>query len=171
MNNNTSKTDRRTFLGQVSAAGAVSLASGVEPLFGTRQAEANAAQGSNQRANDCAKLRRDAAQAGLQSTPQNLQHPTNGDESLYPNKAGSYSKGLPHNADGTPQVAAFQSMIKALNSGNPSDFDGITMGSGRKLTNPQSGLAFDMQGPDGHALVQPPAPAFASKEEAAVAKK
>jgi hypothetical protein len=35
------------------------------------------------------------------------------------------------------------------------------------LTNPQAGLAFDMEGPDGHALVQPPAPAFASRAQAA----
>ena len=164
------KPSRRKFIGQIGSTAAATLAVGavgVEPLFQTARSQADAAQGLNQRANDCAKLRRDAAQAGLQSTPQNLQHPTNGDESLYPNKAGSYGKGLPHNADGTPQIAAFQSMIKALNSGNPSDFDGITMGNDRKLTNPQSGLAFDLEGPDGQALVQPPAPAFASKEEAA----
>src|SRR5678816_3158532 len=164
------KPSRRKFIGQIGSTAAATLAVGavgVEPLFQTARSQAGAAPSSNQRANDCAKFRRDAAQAGLLSTPQNLQHPTNGDESLYPNKAGSYSKGLPHNADGTPQLAAFQSMIKALNSGNPSDFDTITMGSSRKLTNPQSGLAFDMEGPDGHALVQPAAPAFASKEEAA----
>ena len=61
----------------------------------------SAASGSNQRANDCAKLRRDAALAGQQATPQNLQHPNNQDENLYPNKIGNYSKGLPHNNDGS----------------------------------------------------------------------
>ncbi|HEY6242551.1 MAG TPA: vanadium-dependent haloperoxidase [Pyrinomonadaceae bacterium] len=167
MNNNTSNTDRRTFLGQISAAGAASVAIGLEPLFGTRQAEASAVQSSNQRANECAKLRRDAAQTGLQNTPPNLQHPDNADETLYPDKLGSYSKGLPHNNDGTVVLSAYESLLQAINSGRPADFDAIPLGGDRKLTNPQSGLAFDMQGADAHSLVQPPAPAFASREQAA----
>lgn len=54
--------------------------------------------------------------------------------------------------------------MKAVNSGSSADFNAIPLGATRKLTNPQSGLAFDMEGPDAHALVQPPAPAFASRE-------
>ena len=164
------KPSRRKFIGQIGSTAAATLAVGavgIEPLLQTARSEANAAPGLNQRANDCAKLRRDAAQAGLLSTPQNLQHPSNGDETLYPNKAGNYGKGLPHNADGTVQLAAFQAMVKALNSGEVNDFNSIPLGDARKLTNPQSGLAFDMEGPDAHSLVQAPAPAFASKEEAA----
>jgi hypothetical protein len=126
-----------------------------------------AATGSNQRANQCAKLRRDAAAAGLQATPQNLQHPDNNDEELYPNKLGSYSKGLPHNDDGTVVASAYAALIQAIDSGRPADFDAIPLGGNRRLTNPQSGLAFDMQGPDAHALIQPPAPAFASRAQAA----
>lgn len=160
---------RRKFISQ---AGAITIAGGivgVEPLLKSKHSTLQAAptQGSNQRANDCAKLRRDAAQAGLVATPQNLQHPTNTDESLYANKAGSYSKGLPHNSDGTVVLSAYQQLVTAINSKRPADFDAITLGGDRKLTNPQAGLAFDMQGPDAHALVQPPAPALASKEEAA----
>lgn len=167
---------RRRFIGQVSATGAASIAAGViglEPLLKTERSNTQAAanpqggQGSNQRANDCAKLRRDAAQAGLQATPQNLQHPSNADENLYANKCGSYSKGLPHNSDGTVVLSAYQSLVAAVNSRNSLDFDAITLGGNRRLTNPQAGVAFDMQGPDAHALVQPAAPAFASKEEAA----
>ena len=126
-----------------------------------------AATGSNQRANDCFKLRRDAATAGLQATPQNLQHPDNNDEELYPDKLGSYSKGLPHNNDGTVVASAYATLVQAINSGRPADFDVIPLGGSTRLTNPQSGLAFDMQGPDAHALVQPPAPAFASRAQAA----
>ena len=126
-----------------------------------------AASGSNQRANQCAKLRRDAATAGLQTTPQNLQHPDNNDEELYPDKLGSYSKGLPHNNDGTVVASAYAALVQAINSGRPADFDAVPLGGTTRLTNPQSGLAFDMQGPDGHALVQPPAPAFASRAQAA----
>src|SRR5882724_2598641 len=163
---------RRRFISQVGVTGAASVAAGViglEPLLQTERSSVAAApaQGSNQRATDCAKLRRDAAQAGLQSTPQNLQHPANDDENLYPNKLGSYSKGLPHNNDGTVSLSAYAALLQAVNSGRPSDFDAIPMGGNRRLTNPQAGLAFDMEGPDGHALLQPPAPAFASREQAA----
>jgi len=58
------QTSRRKFLGHVGVAGAATLAAGVvgvEPLLHTERSQAHAAppaQGSNQRANDCAKLRR-----------------------------------------------------------------------------------------------------------------
>ncbi len=164
--------DRRKFIGQFGVTGAAALATGVigiKPLLRSErsQIEAAPAAGSNRRANDCAKLRRDAAQAGLQNTPQNLQHPPNDDETIYPNKIANYSKGLPHNNDGTVVLSAYEALVKAVNSGQPSDFNAIPLGGTRRLTNPQSGLAFDMEGPDGHALVQPPAPAFASREQAA----
>lgn len=150
---------RRTFLTQV---GAATIAASIIPSV-----EVEAATGSNQRANECAKIRRDAAQAGLQATPQNLQHPNNQDELLYPNKLGNFSKGLPHNDDGTVVLSAYNALLQAINSGRPADFDAIPLGGTTRLTNPQSGLAYDLQGPDAHALVQPPAPAFASRAQAA----
>ena len=159
-------------MSQVGATGAVTLAAGViglEPLLQGNRSKIQAApqNSSNQRANANAKLRRDAAQAGLLATPQNMQHPSNNDETLYENRAGNYSKGLPHNNDGTVVASAYQSLLKAIGTGAVADFDSIQLGGSRKQTNPQSGLAFDMQGPDAHSLVQPPAPAFASKEIAA----
>src|SRR5882724_13019990 len=113
---------RRRFISQVGVTGAASVAAGViglEPLLQTERSSVAAApaQGSNQRATDCAKLRRDAAQAGLQATPQNLQHPTNNDEGFYANKCANYSKGLPHNSDGTVMPSAYQSLVQALDSG------------------------------------------------------
>ncbi len=162
---------RRDFLGQMGATGAMTMAAGmisVEPLLRPERFQISAPPtGSNTRANACAKLRRDSAQAGLLATPKNLQHPSNNDESLYPNKAGSYSKALPHNPDGTVVLSAYTSLTKAINSGKVADFNAIQLGGTVKMTNPQAGLAFDMQGPDAHSFVQPPAPAFASKEEAA----
>ncbi len=161
---------RRTFIGKIGTTAAVTLAAGavgVEPFLKSARSQTQAVQGSNQRASECAKLRRDAAQAGMQATPKNLHHAANGDESLYFNRLASYSKGLPHNADGTVVLMAYQAMVKALNTGAVGDFNAIPLGGNNKLTNPQCGLAFDMEGPDGHALVQPPAPSFASREEAA----
>jgi len=156
---NSLKPSRRVFLNQV---GAATIAVGV---IGVSQTQA--ATASNQRANACAKLRRDTANAGLQTTPQNLQHPDNDDEELYPNRIGNYSKGLPHNNDGTVVASAYNALLTAIDSGRPADFDAIPLGGTVGLTNPQSGLAFDLEGPDGHALVQPPAPAFASRAQAA----
>lgn len=161
---------RRRFIGNIGVAGAAAAAVsviGLEPLIGTGRSEVAGAQSSNQRANACAKIRRDAAQAGLLSTPQNLEHPTNNDELLYPNKIGSYSKGLPHNSEGIVDPAAFAQMVQALETRSQADFNAIPLGATRKLTNPQAGLAFDLQGPDSHALIQPPAPAFASRAQAA----
>jgi membrane-associated phospholipid phosphatase len=170
LNNQLPHPNRRAFLGKVSVASAATIAAGVigiEPLLPTDRFRVQAATGSNQRANACAKLRRDAATAGLQATPQNLQHPHNQDENLYPNKLGSYSKGLPHNDDGTVVLSAYEALAKAVNSGEPANFDAIPLGGARLLTNPQAGLAFDMEGPDAQALVQPPAPPFASRQQAA----
>ncbi len=96
-------------------------------------------------------------------------HPTNGDEELYANKIGSYSKGLPHNGLGEVDLAAYASFIQAVTTGDPADFENIVTGtraSSGKLTDPQAGLAFEMVSSDSHALVQKPPPAFSSAEEA-----
>jgi len=94
-------------------------------------------------------------------------HPCNGDEDLYPNRIGSYSKGLPHNALGEVDANAYNAMLGALTSGVPEDFENIPLGCfdparQRKLINPQAGLAFDLEGTDSHQLAIPPAPALAS---------
>lgn len=169
MNKKSSHPNRRAFLSRVGVAGAATMAAGVigvEPFL-NQGSEVHAATGSNQRANESAKLRRDAAAAGLKATPQNLEHSSNQDENLYPNKIGSYSKGLPHNNDGTVDLSAYAALVRAINSGRPADFDAIPLGGTVPLTNPQAGLAFDLEGHDAHSLVQPPAPAFASREQAA----
>lgn len=93
----------------------------------------------------------------------------NGDEALYARKIASYTKGLPHNARGEVSTTAYNALLTALASGKPSDFEAIPLGCStpsfrRKLVNPQSGLAFDLQGADSQCLAQPAAPAFDSAE-------
>lgn len=71
----------------------------------------------------------------------------------------NYSKGLRHDSLGDPDFTSYGSMVHALQTRNPADFAAIQLGIGeKKLTNPQAGLAFDLQGPDTHAVTQPPAP-------------
>jgi membrane-associated phospholipid phosphatase len=91
----------------------------------------------------------------------------NGDENLYPNRISNYSKGLPHQANGEVVPSAYNSFLNAIQTGKPADFEAIPMGGDRKLTNPQAGLAFDLQGTDACAMIQQPAPAFASGENGA----
>jgi hypothetical protein len=78
---------------------------------------------------------------------------------------GNYSKSLRHNSVGDPEPISYASMLRALESRDPADFEEIILASSTaiKLTNPQSGLAFDIAGPDAQAYTMPPAPAFESE--------
>jgi hypothetical protein len=164
---------RRSFLGGVGGATAALTAGGVllPALSGTQSAQAAippAGTGAD-RKNFAFRVRYNAAHNNFVLPVAN--HPDNGDEALYPNKIGSFSKGLPHDAMGEVDLAAYQTLITAVTSGDPDDFEAITSGCPNpaqrlKLVNPQSGLACDMEGLDCHDFAQDPAPAFASAEEA-----
>ncbi len=98
-------------------------------------------------------------------------HPTNGDETRFANRIASYSKGLPHNGVGEVDLAAYGALIAALSSGDHADFEQIPLGGPnpaqqRFLVNPQSGLAFEIEGADCHHLGIPAAPGFSSAEQA-----
>ena len=76
-------------------------------------------------------------------------------------------KGFPHNADGEVDASSYRSLLRAVESENPSDFESIPLAGDRNLANPQAGLAFDIQGRDPFSLTMPPAPKFSSRENAA----
>jgi hypothetical protein len=165
---------RRKFLGGVGgAAAAAAMATGglgLEPLVKGGSA-AFADDGDDHgdsagaRRRDAAwKFRRDAADFNRRLALPD--HRDNGDEARYPNKIGSYSKGLPHNGFGEVDLGAYATLRRALSSGDPDDFEAIRLGGTNLLTNPQSGLAFDLEGTDSHQLAIPPAPALSSAEEA-----
>jgi hypothetical protein len=154
---------RRFFLKQATLAGF-----GASSLLAGHNGSGNGHDDGN---NDARSRARDALQLRQQLAQQDFQrnlppHPDNGDEQAYPSRIGSFSKGLPHNDLGEVDLAAYQTLLHALASGAPSDFEKITLGLGRKLTDPQAGLAFGMEGSDSFALAIPPAPAFASAQEA-----
>lgn len=94
---------------------------------------------------------------------------SNGDERDFPNFIGNYHKGLPHDNFGEVVPAAYKSLLKALNQPTQANFAAIQLGLGRKLTNPQSGLATDLEGPDPKNMKMRSAPKLDSAEEAAEA--
>jgi hypothetical protein len=63
-------------------------------------------------------------------------HPTNGDEENLvgkdgqPNYLGNYSKGLKHRDFGEPDPESYRSLLAALKSGDPDDFERIILGGG-----------------------------------------
>jgi hypothetical protein len=103
-----------------------------------------------------------------------VDHQNNGDDDLYGDRRGSYSKGLIHDSIGEVVPSSYQSLLDALESGKRADFESIAVGnpggSGppagitpvHRMINPMSGLAFDLEGTDSHQLPLAPAPAFAS---------
>lgn len=63
-------------------------------------------------------------------------HPTNGDEEDLrsgdgrPNYIGNFSKGLRHNEFAEPDPKSYRSLLAALESGDPADFEQIILGAG-----------------------------------------
>lgn len=91
----------------------------------------------------------------------------NGDEGLYADYRASFTKALPHNALGEVDEAAYEQLLRALETGQTPDFEAIPMGGGRKLANPQGAYKLDLVGLDSHKTLMRPAPAFESAETAA----
>jgi hypothetical protein len=117
------------------------------------------------RANRAFSLRVAAAQR--QHSRPLLDHPTNGDEDLYPNRIGSFCKCLPHNARGEVEPAAYSTYLAAILGGNPIDLEAIPLAGTSRLWDPQAAYTFELEGPDSHQTYVDPAPAFASAQIAA----
>ena len=110
------------------------------------------------------QYRIDSAEAHFNELTTRFRRIDNGDELRYPSKIGNYSKGLPHQPNGEVVTSAYQSLVDAIDSANPVMFEQIPLGGARKLTNPQAGFAFDMEGYDAFSMIQVPPPRFASRE-------
>ena len=165
-------TPRRRFLGRTGAGlvGLGGIAAGAPALLTTATpalAQSDPATydaAFRQRAH---KLRVDLANAcALEPIPP---HPTNGDESRYPNKIGSDSRALPHNARGEVDLAAWKLATAAFASRETADFEKIPLGGTRKLLNPIGTLAVSLDGLNASQFALPPAPALASAARASEA--
>ena len=102
-------------------------------------------------------------------------HTTNGDEARYPDKSGTYSKGVLQNGIGLVNQPAFQTFRHAINTGTLAAFESVILGGTRTLNGPLGANAFSLEGCEdvlfGNAsspanqisrVVVPPAPALAS---------
>ncbi|NMO17608.1 vanadium-dependent haloperoxidase [Pyxidicoccus fallax] len=108
--------------------------------------------------------------AALAARRPHPEHLNNNDETNYPDRPfiGNYSKSLRHDSLGDPDPLSYGTLLRALHSRDPGDFEEILLApNAKKLTNPQSGLAFELAGPDAQAVTQPPAPRFDSAQTAA----
>ena len=83
---------------------------------------------------------------------------TNGDEDLYPSRIASYTKTLPHAENGEVDPDAYLALLRALRDGTPAGFEALALGGVMRLSNPQGGLGFGLEGSDSHyfAIAEPP---------------
>ena len=111
--------NRRDFLGNAvvaaAAAGAMKLlssskAEGADAVAMVTAASDTSSASDRERA---LKLRKDVAQQNHDATPSNLEHPTNGDEDLYANRIGSFSKGLQHDSNAEVVASSYRSLLNA----------------------------------------------------------
>src|SRR5215475_14046018 len=117
---------RRAFMQTLSGLTAAAWgvrAAGVGMLFAPLQARAGTAE---QRATAAFTLRNATALADRNAPIP--QHATNGDEALYPHRIANFSKGLPHSRTGEVDLAAYNSLLTALSTGRPDDFENIPLG-------------------------------------------
>lgn len=161
---------RRRFLNQLGGATGAAVAANVVgvpalSLLGTKSAAAAEVgpMTAYQRADAAYNVR---VQAALEQRQQPAQaHPTNGDEERYPNKIASFTKALPHSSLGEVNLPAYNSLIYALTTGKPANFEAIIIGGTVKLGNPQGAYAYELEGGDSHYFGIPAPPAFSSEEE------
>jgi hypothetical protein len=156
--------NRREFLGK---AGSAVLLAGSVPrvlqadLLLEAPAEPSTAHAkASRRTIQCAQIKKDAALTNARmATPANRK---NGDDQLQPAGIACYHKGLAHNETGEVDFRSYRAMKHALETGRPADFEKIPLGGNIKLSNPQGGLAFDLEACDSHQTFMATPPSLAS---------
>jgi len=113
----------------------------------------------------CIQLRKDALKR-ISEIPF-PDHMTNGDEERYERKIGNFSKGLAKNELSEVRPESYANMVKAIESGEYSDFEKIGLGGHLKLSNPMAAYSFALEGNDPFQFACAPPPPFASAELAA----
>ncbi len=157
--------DRRRFLGTIGAGAAV-VASGAS-LTGCGGADAAGGVpqlGLAARRAAAREVRRACADLQFQTGIAN--QAANTDEINRPDGAFNYSKGLPHDALGRPNAAAWGQFSTALANEDLAGLEAVPYGGPNKMHSPQAGVSYDLLGTDSHQLSMPPAPGFQSAQQA-----
>jgi len=165
--------DRRGFLRLVGAgagAGLAAVGAGAGAGLATALASptdalavpGGGAPGPRKRAQQAYRMRVRAAR--LARRRERAEHVANGDEVEHAGFIGCYTKGLPHDAQGFVEPAAYAALLDCLEKQVPAGFEEIPLAGPVRLTSPQAGLAFDLQGPDAWHVTIPPAPRIALAE-------
>ena len=146
---------RRVFLGGTAAAAAA---------LGAGQEEAQESHGDNASSHLAHRRIREATRLRIREANEDARVPaainvSNGDDALYADKSGTYTKGLVHDSVGRVEPSSYNSFKAALASGEFSDFEKIKMGGTRGLNGPQGGLCFDLDALDNAQFGQPQVPA------------
>jgi hypothetical protein len=125
---------------------------------------------------DSREIREDAAKIAFERKHA-TKHEDNKEEDEYKDADGNrnfianYSKGLRHHDINDRDAGEvinedYKRLVNALKTKKQEDFENLKLGKGRKLTNPQCGLAFDLEGPDCGDISIRPAPRIDSPEAA-----
>jgi hypothetical protein len=163
---------RRVFLKGAASAAVVSAIIPLEPLVGGKESEAGAAVASYtapSRANKSFAVRK--AAANNEKIDLGVL-PDNGDNALFSDHSGNWSKCLQHDDLGIVNQASWDSFTGALSSGSFGDLQNVIVGNPGgagftgTLNGPGTSLAFDLEGLDSHATNIPPAPSVTSAETA-----
>ena len=118
------------------------------------------------RRGDALDIRVGRARANAERTPIDIQ-PINDDETRFGDFRGMFGKSLQHNANGELEPASYRSLLRALDTRHPADFEAILIGRENdplrnRLASPQASFAFELSGLDGNANRIFAAPAFDS---------
>jgi hypothetical protein len=142
-------TSRRKFLSQVGEAiaggavfgkAAIASAQSHNPAFG--DGIVPEAHVTDPRVKQAYAIRKAAATAeGHIPVPP---HTTNGDEELYGDKSGTYTKGILQNGIGLVNLAAFQTFRHAIDTGKFEDFENVITGGPRTQNGPLGGRDFGL---------------------------
>ena len=154
---------RRKFLGQVGAALAGGAVFGKAALASAQSYNPAIGDGiaslapTDPRVQQSYKIRKAAATAeGHIPVPP---HTTNGDEQRYPDKSGTYSKGILQDGIGLVNLSAFKASGRAINNGTFEAFENIIIGGPRTQNGPLGGRAFALEGSDDVQFGNAPSPA------------
>jgi len=161
----TNRRNRRQFIGNVASTLTFAVSSANAAQSSNDTEIPMPAGVSNERLMEAFRLRTGEAVAdALVPMPRNID---NGDMARYPDKGGTYTKGLPHDSFGRVDLSAYASFQMALASGSFPDFEKIIMGGTKTFNGPEGGLAFDLEALDNMQFGPPevpPAPLIAGDQ-------